>query len=179
MLLIIEGRHLQQLHQEAGGHRFQRVPPTERRGRVHTSTVTVAVIDPDARISGAWDDRSESAFRVEWFSGSGAGGQHRNKHQNSCRLIHGPTGLIEARQGREREANLRDARSGLESRLNALARGANAEAMAQDRKDQIGSGQRGDKVRSIREQDDTARDERNGKRMRAKDYLRGRMDEIW
>lgn len=179
MALEIEGKNLQKLENESGGHRFQRVPPTERRGRVHTSTVTVAVIDPGQRIAGAWDLRGENHYRIEWFSGSGAGGQHRNKHQNSCRLIHEPTGLIEARQGRDRVSNQGAARRALDERLEAMATGATANAISQGRKAMVGTGMRGDKVRTIRVQADEAIDHKTGKRIRADEYLRGQMDRLW
>ncbi len=77
---------------EAGGHRVQRVPLTERNGRVHSSTVTVSVL-PDT-VQGGPAPLSEDDLQVEWYSGSGAGGQHRNKHQNSVQLRHLPTGIV-------------------------------------------------------------------------------------
>ena len=95
MRIEIEGKDLSGLFNESGGHRIQRVPPTERKGRVHTSTVTVAVMDP---ITVQAAIRSESEFVVEWFSGTGAGGQHKNKHMNSCRLTHKATSIIQLGQ---------------------------------------------------------------------------------
>jgi len=89
------------LKNEAGGHRIQRVPPTENKGRIHTSNITVAIIDCNNIKKAVFKD---SDFRIEWFSGTGNGGQHRNRHKNSCRLIHKSTGLMESRQGRIRES---------------------------------------------------------------------------
>ncbi len=73
--LEVRGNGIERLLNEAGGHRIQRIPPTERRGRVHTSTVTVAVMGIGAvDVDSSLLKRAESDFRIEWFSGSGAGG---------------------------------------------------------------------------------------------------------
>ena len=101
------------LDNEPGGHRIQRVPPTERKGRVHTSTVTVAVLDPSIAQT-AIQDRD---LRVEWYSGTGAGGQYRNKHQNSCRITHIPTGIQATAQCRSRENSYTEARAAIEQRV--------------------------------------------------------------
>ena len=73
IIIAVESKDLTQLDNEPGGLRLQRVPPTERKGRVHTSTVTVAVIDPTV-VTVEIQDRD---LRVEWFSGTGCGGQHK------------------------------------------------------------------------------------------------------
>lgn len=177
--IVIEGADLSMLELEAGGHRIQRVPPTERRGRVHSSTVTVAVLDQDTITDPRFDQVADSDFRIEWFSGSGAGGQHRNKHQNSCRVIHVPTGLVEARQGRKREGNLREAKEAILARLRAAAQGQAAGELSGIRKAQVGSGMRGDKTVTIRFQDDRAQHHITGRTMKASKYMDGYMDELW
>ncbi|MFC4236012.1 peptide chain release factor-like protein [Thalassospira xianhensis] len=123
--------------------------------------------------------RDECHFRVEWFSGTGNGGQHRNKHQNSCRVFHVPTGLCEARQGRKRENNLREAKTALIASLEALVHQNKHTDINQMRRMQIGSGMRGDKVITIRFQDDRTVHHDTGKTMSTKRYLKGFMDEIW
>ncbi len=142
------------LHCEAGGHRIQRVPPTERKGRVHTSTVTVAVIDPEIKSI----QINESDFRIDWFSGTGAGGQHRNKHQNSCRIMHLPTGQIATAQCRSRQSSQEQARAALLKMLTGKHISVQYDVKAQDRKQQVGSGMRGDKFRTYRFQDDVVKD---------------------
>ena len=155
------------------------MPPTEKRGRVHTSTVVVAVIDPDVAISDAFTKRSDDDFRIEWFSGTGKGGQHRNKHQNSCRVHHIPTGLSEARQGRERLGNLKSAKDALIATLDIAMHGEKSAILADDRRSQMGSGMRGDKTVTIRFQDDRVTHHENEKTMSASKYMRGFMDEVW
>jgi peptide chain release factor 1 len=155
------------------------VPPTERRGRVHTSTVTVAVLDQTRDVDPRYSQISDTDFRVEWFSGSGAGGQHRNKHQNSCRVIHTPTGLLEARQGRKRENNYREAKDALLARLEGAAHGEAQDDLSADRKAQVGSGMRGDKSVTIRFQDDRVQHHGTGRSMSASKYMKGHMDELW
>ena len=145
--MTIAGKGTDGLKHEAGGYRIQRVPPTERRGRVHTSTVTVAVLsDGQAAPAAEFDD---SEFDVEWYSGSRAGGQHRNRHQNCCRVTHRPTGLIESRQGRVRWQNLTSARNALRARLRDAETAKVAAAESLTRSKQVGSGMRGDKTVTI------------------------------
>lgn len=139
----------------------------------------MAVIDPDTAADSKYNQRSEADFRVEWFSGSGAGGQHRNKHQNSCRVYHIPTGLVEARQGRERSKNLAEAKAALLVRLDAAAASQVAGDVAVTRREQVGLGQRADKSVTIRLQDDRVTNHGTDKVMSARKYMRGHMDDCW
>lgn len=164
---------------EGGGHRIQRVPPTERNGRVHTSTVTVAVLGSDAEIDVRLFLREPEHFRVEWFSGSGAGGQHRNKHQNSARLFHIPTGIKQERQGRSKESNLADAKEAIIAELDRRVEAARHGFVSADRRQQVGSGMRGDKIRTYRFQDDTVVDHRTGKQARCGLVMRGQFELLW
>lgn len=164
---------------EAGGHRIQRVPPTERKGRVHTSSVTVAVLDPSTVTNDCYTQIGDNDFEVEWFSGTGAGGQHRNKHQNSCRMIHLPTGVTETRQGRKREANLRDAKQAILKKLRDLQSNELREKVSTIRKGQVGSGMRGDKIRTYRFQDDQVVDHLANKKARCSKVMRGYFDLLW
>lgn len=170
------GEDLTPLDNEAGGHRVQRVPPTEKRGRTHTSTITVAIIDPDNAPDAAVRDED---IRVEWFSGTGKGGQHRNKHQNSCRLIHIPTGIVETRQGRHREPNYKDARKAIEERIQTERKAKTKENTDTKRRQQVGSGMRADKTFTIQFQNNKAISHTSNKAITASRYMNGYMDELW
>jgi peptide chain release factor 1 len=98
---------------------------------------------------------------------------------NSCRVTHLPTGIVEKREGRNRIDNERDARQSISNRLDAMSRGETATVNSEMRRDQAGSGMRGDKIRTIRFQDDSAVDHSSGKRMKATDYLKGKIDQLW
>ena len=169
------GSDLTKLQNEAGGHRIQRVPPTERKGRVHTSTVTVAIIDPELRV----EEYKESDFKIEWFSGTGAGGQHRNKHQNSCRITHLPTGRVATAQCRSRQNSQEQAKQALLETLKSAEHRKNKLEIDIDRKQQVGSGMRGDKIRTYRFQDDIVKDHNSGKSGSVKQVLRGFFDLMW
>ena len=175
--ILVEGADLSGLSNEPGGHRIQRVPPTERKGRVHTSTVTVAVID---RIEGIRPSSiPETDLRVEWYSGTGAGGQHRNKHQNSCRITHLPTGLIVTSQTRSRQNSYNSAVADLQQRLDNETKRQYNNTIASDRKQQVGSGMRGDKIRTYRFQDDVVKDHLTDKTASVKKVLAGNFDLLW
>jgi len=160
---------------EAGGHRVQRIPPTEKRGRVHTSTVTVSVVAQDERQSSF----SERDISVEWFSGSGKGGQHRNKHQNSCRLTHLPTGTTKSAQTRSRENSYRLALEALRREIEGLDSSQAVEGENAVRRAQVGSGMRADKRRTYRERDDKVVDHISGRRCTYSQAMRGEFNRLW
>lgn len=146
---------------------------------MHTSTVTVAVIDDQVETNPLYDRLSENDFRIEWFSGTGKGGQHRNKHQNSCRMYHIPTGLMEARQGRKRETNLREAKAALLLKLEEMKANELGLTVGALRKEQVGSGMRGDKIRTYCFQKDQIIDHQSNTKISLKKVLRGNMDVFW
>lgn len=175
--LEVQGADLSGLDNEPGGHRIQRVPPTERKGRVHTSTVTVAVID-------RMEENGSSAIpekdlKVEWYSGTGAGGQHRNKHQNSCRITHIPSGVVVTAQCRSRQNSFAEAMSVLQERIDNETKRQYNNHIASDRKQQVGSGMRGDKIRTYRFQDDKVQDHLTGKTAKCSSVLKGNIDLLW
>lgn len=156
---------------EAGGHRFQRVPPTEKRGRVQSSTITVAILDEAAEPT--LDLREED---LEWSTcrASGKGGQHLQKTDSAVQLVHRPSGLtVRSEGGRSQHHNRRVALETLRARLLERSRATATSARAAERRDQVGSGMRGDKRRTIRVQDDTVIDHVTGRTWRYRDYVRG------
>lgn len=162
---------------EAGGHRWQRIPPTERKGRVHTSTVTVAAFEirPEAQ----WVLR-DSEIEVFTTRDTGPGGQHRNKTESCVILRHRPTG-IEAKcaAAKSQHANRRTAREMLEARVAAHFAAISKAAGDARRKAMIGSGMRGDKIRTYRQQDDLATDHRSGRKCRLSGVVRGNLPLLW
>lgn len=155
--------------------RIQRIPITERNGRVHTSTVTVAVVDTDQQTFKI----NQQDLDVQWYSGSGAGGQNRNKVQNCCRLIHIPTGIIKTAQFRDRKSSYQHAYDALVEELKLSHNNEQANIQNSNRKTQIGSGMRGDKVRTFRFQDDQVVDHRTNKAASCKRVMKGEFNLLW
>ena len=151
------------------------MPPTERKGRVHTSTVTVAIIDestPTIKVS-------DADLKIEWYSGTGAGGQHRNKHQNSCRITHIPTGITATAQCRSRQNSLAEALSNIQNQVDNLYVSAYNKTVSADRKLQVGTGMRGDKIRTYRFQDDRVQDHITGRTAKCSAVLKGNFNQLW
>ena len=171
-MLVVAGRGaLALFERERGGHRWQRVPDTEKRGRVHTSTVTVAVLEQPRSVELAI--RPEDVD-VETMRGSGAGGQHRNKTDSAVRARHRPTGIeVRCESERSQHQNRDLAMRVLAARVAERARSAAQGDRDADRKRQVGSGMRGDKRRTIRTQDDQVTDHVDGRTWRFKAYARG------
>ncbi len=156
---------------ESGGHRWQRVPPNDKRGRVHTSTVTVAVLAEPTTVQVAIRDED-----LDWTAtrGSGAGGQARNKTSSAVQLWHLPTGLMVRCEGeRSQTQNRATALEILRAKIWTAQQQAAAKSHANDRRQQVGSGMRGDKRRTIRIQDGVVNDHVTGRTWRTKEYLRG------
>ena len=133
-------------------------------------------MDPKEKKEVLFNDKD---FKIEWYSGTGAGGQHRNKHQNSCRLTHIPTSTVVTSQCRSRENSLNEAKTELLSRLNGGAMASELQERSAIRKDQVGTGERGDKVRTYRFQDNTVKDHRSGKSSRCDLIMGGNFDSLW
>lgn len=177
MHILVQGTDLSGLDNEPGGHRIQRVPPTERKGRVHTSTVTVAIVEAEGPAK--QQTIPESDLKIEWYSGTGAGGQHRNKHQNSCRITHIPTGEVATAQCRSRQNSLDMAMTDIKTRIDNLAKSSYNSSVASNRKQQVGSGMRGDKIRTYRFQDDVVKDHLTDKTASVKKVMSGNFDLLW
>ncbi len=131
---------------ESGAHRVQRVPKTESAGRLHTSAATVAVI-PKLELEDVNIRKDE--IRVDTYRSSGAGGQHVNKTESAVRLTHIPTGTVaESQDGRSQHKNKDIAMGRLIQEIQDKRRKEHADGLAADRKSQVGSGDRSEKIRT-------------------------------
>ena len=134
------------LKYESGVHRVQRVPETESGGRIHTSTATVAVLPQVDEVEFELDP---SELRIDTFRSSGAGGQHINKTESAIRVTHIPTGtVVECQDERSQYKNKDRALSILRARLWERARQEQADAVASQRRSQVGTGMRNERIRT-------------------------------
>lgn len=171
-VLRVTGKNaVETFRDETGGHRWQRTPPTEKHGRVQTSTITVAVLpEPTAAEVVLRDGDLDYKF----CRGSGAGGQHRNVTDSAVVLTHKPTGVVvRCESERSQHANKDTALAVLRARLWEVTQLALDGKRALDRKQQIGSGMRGDKRRTIRVRDDVVNDHVTGRQWKFRAYERG------
>ncbi|MCA9491218.1 MAG: hypothetical protein KC621_14910 [Myxococcales bacterium] len=153
------------------------MPPNEKRGRVHTSTVTVAVMREPTATEVRLDER-DLDFRT--CRGSGAGGQHRNTSDTAVQLTHLPTGLrVRVESERSQLQNKASARALLGAKLLELERNRLDGDRNRDRREQVGSGMRADKRRTIALQRGQVTDHVTGRTIDARSYLRGGVESLW
>ncbi len=136
-----------QLKFESGAHRVQRVPETESQGRVHTSACTVAILAEAEEIDAV--DINNNDLRIDTYRASGAGGQHVNKTDSAVRITHLPTGIVvECQDERSQHKNKARALSLLQAKILSGLRSQAASEQAQERKLQVGSGDRSERIRT-------------------------------
>lgn len=162
---------------ESGVHRVQRVPETESQGRVHTSTTTVAVL-PEAEDVELEIDPND--LKIDTFRSSGAGGQHINKTSSAIRITHIPTGtVVECQDERSQYKNKDKALKVLKSRLLKEKQDKQASEIAADRKSQVGTGDRSERIRTYNYPQGRLTDHRIGLTLyKLEDIVNGNLDEV-
>jgi len=175
---LVEGESAYgRLKHESGVHRVQRVPETESGGRIHTSTCTVAVLPQVDEVEFALDPND---LRIDTFRSSGAGGQHINKTESAIRVTHLPTGtVVECQDQRSQYKNKDRALSILRSRLYERAVAEQQASIAGQRRDQVGTGMRNERIRTYNFPQGRVTDHRIGLTLYKIDsVMNGDLDEI-
>ena len=174
--IVGEGAY-SRLKYESGVHRVQRVPETESQGRIHTSTVTVAVLVEADEVE---LEINPADLRIDVFRASGAGGQHINKTESAVRITHIPTGLVvECQDERSQYKNKDRAMKILRSRLYEMMLQEQNEKIASERKMQVGTGDRSERIRTYNLPQGRMTDHRIGLTLyRLEDIMNGNLDEI-
>jgi len=178
VIATIEGRGVySKLKYESGVHRVQRVPATEASGRIHTSTVTVAVLPEAEEVDVQINDKD---LRIDTFCSSGPGGQSVNTTYSAVRITHLPTGLVVSQQDEKSQIkNKAKAMKVLRSRLLEMELRKQQEAIAKDRRSQVGTGERSEKIRTYNFKENRVTDHRvNFTSHRLGDVLNGDLAEV-
>ena len=161
---------------ESGGHRVQRVPETEQKGRVHTSAATVAVLPEVEEVEIRIDDKD---LRIDTYRSSGAGGQHVNKTESAVRITHLPSGVVVAcQEERSQHKNRARAMKLLRARLYEAQKRAAEAARAAERKDQVGTGDRSERIRTYNFPQDRLTDHRLGRNFSLTQIMEGRLEPV-
>ncbi len=165
------------LKYESGTHRVQRVPMTESGGRIHTSAVTVAVLPEADEVD---VDIRPDEIKIDTYRAGGAGGQYVNKTESAIRITHLPTGIVvQCQDEKSQLKNKEKAMKVLRARVLEQAQQAQSDAIAADRKSQVGSGDRSERIRTYNFPQGRVTDHRIGLTLHKLDFvLNGQLDEL-
>jgi len=178
IIFSVKGKNsFSKLRNEAGVHRVQRIPETEKSGRIHTSTASVAIL-PKTKKSEI--EIKPDDLQVDTFKSSGPGGQNVNKRETAIRITHLPTGIVVASQNERNQAqNKENALSIIKARVAEVQEQRQAEKIGSKRKDQVGQAMRAEKIRTYNFPQDRLTDHRIKKTWHNLDQvMAGELDEV-
>ena len=178
VILYIRGSNVYRYFKfESGVHRVQRVPVTEASGRIHTSTATVAVLGEAGEVE---VDVNPKDIRIDTYAASGPGGQHVNKTESAIRITHFPTGIVVTCQDeKSQHKNKEKAMKILMARLLEHEKSKQQETIAQNRRSQVGTGERSEKIRTYNFPQNRVSDHRiSGRNFNIEFILDGAMDDL-
>jgi len=178
VVFVIDGEGAySRLKYESGVHRVQRVPTTESSGRIHTSTVTVAVLIEAEEVD---VDIKQHELRIDTYCASGAGGQHVNKTESAVRIVHLPTGtVVQCQDEKSQMKNKEQCMRVLRSKILEMAQAAQHAEISEERKSQVGTGDRSERIRTYNFPQGRVTDHRIGLTLHKLDFvLNGDLDEI-
>jgi len=178
VVFVIDGEGAySRLKYESGVHRVQRVPTTESSGRIHTSTVTVAVLVEAEEVDVVINAND---LRIDTYCASGAGGQHVNKTESAVRIVHLPTGVVvQCQDEKSQLKNKEKCMRVLRSKVLELAQNAQQAEVAEERKSQVGTGDRSERIRTYNFPQGRVTDHRIGLTLHKLDFvINGDIDEI-
>ena len=178
VILYVRGGEVNKfLKFESGVHRVQRVPSTEASGRIHTSTVTVAVLP---EVDDVEVDFNPKDIRIDTYAASGPGGQHVNKTESAIRVTHFPTGIVVTCQDeKSQHKNKEKALKIMKARLFEYEKNKQNESIAMNRKSQVGSGERSEKIRTYNFPQSRVTDHRvSGRNFNISSVIDGDLDDL-
>ena len=178
VILYVKGTEVNKfLKFESGVHRVQRVPSTEASGRIHTSTITVAVLP---EVEDVEVDFNPKDIRIDTYAASGPGGQHVNKTESAIRVTHFPTGIVVTCQDeKSQHKNKEKALKVMKARLFEHEKNKQNESIALNRKSQVGSGERSEKIRTYNFPQSRVTDHRvNGRNFNISSIIDGDLDDL-